>query len=162
MMLSSDIKAQNVQFSVAIDVRNGITGSDPTDNKPALDLLLGYQMIDKNGMVVGLFYESFKEIEFTKYGFTLGYQVDVSERFKIIPDVEFGMIIRKDFDGFEGKGSFFTIGGNATFQYDISEHFALSMKTNISKRTDLDYMYGGDNWILSNFAVLTYKIFLNN
>jgi len=60
--------AQHVQFFAGADIRNAITGSAPTNNKPELDLLLRFDAIAESGLGIVAFYETFNAIEFQKWG----------------------------------------------------------------------------------------------
>jgi len=161
-LVSCSAKAQSINFSAGIDVRNAIIGSEPTNDNPELDLLLSCRMVSNKDVVISIQYETFKAISFTKYSFTLGYQFNPLNKINFTPNLEFGVISRKDFSDFKGEGSFFTVGCNFILEYDLSDSFNFGVNTNISHRTDLDYMYGGKNYILSNFIVLTYVIPIGN
>ena len=50
LLLTTSIYAQDnyMSFSAGIDVRNALFGSEPTNNKPALDYQLQFAMVDRN------------------------------------------------------------------------------------------------------------------
>ena len=69
LLITSFTFAQgHVQFIAGADIRNAITGSDPTGNNPELDLLLRLDAIAESGLGIVAFYETFNAIEFQKWG----------------------------------------------------------------------------------------------
>jgi hypothetical protein len=151
-----------VAFSTSFDVRNAIVGSEPTNNNPELNFILGFQMVGKS-VEVGIFYESFKSIEFSRYGLNAGYQFPIIEKLTITPSLQFSIIDRKEvYQKYKGSGSFLSYGGNINIRYEIVENITIGLRSECVARTDLNYLYGGSNYIFSNYLEIGYKINLNN
>jgi hypothetical protein len=157
--------AQNnpyVAFSASVDVRNAIVGSQPTENNPELNFILGFQMVGKS-VEVGIFYESFKSIEFSRYGVNAGYQFPIIEKLTITPSLQFSMISRKEVEQeYYGEGCFLSYGANLNIRYEIIDNLTIGLRSECVARTDLNYLYGGSNYIFSNYFEIGYKIPLNN
>jgi len=159
--ISFSMLSQNVQFSGALDLRNAIAGSEPTNNKPAFNALIGFQMIDHNGIEVGIEYESFSQIGYWDYSMSVGYQMPITERFKIVPNVSLTLISRdlaKADSEFYGTAGFLTFNANLGFRYELNDYFDIEFCSNLSPRPDMNYMYGGNHYVISNYGKLIYKI----
>jgi hypothetical protein len=148
-----------VSFSVGVDVRNALIGSQPTNNKPEVDYLIGFNMISYNRFDVGIFYENFNRIKFTRYGASVGYQLPITEKLTLTPAVEFSLINRGEVEReFEGNGGFISYGVNCKLQYPILNNLDVSLKGNFIKRNDLSYLYGGTNLLFSGYFEFVYKL----
>jgi len=153
------VSGQNVSFSAGVDVRNAFVGSQPTQNKPEVDYLLGFNMISFNRFDVGIFYENFNRIKFTRYGCSVGYQLPITEKLIVTPSIEFSLINRGEVEKeFSGNGGFMSYGLNCKVQYEILDNFCIGLKGNYIKRNDLSYLYGGTNLLFSGYLELAYKI----
>ena len=83
LMLSFTCFAQKegyVYFSGAVDIKNAIVGSNPTKNKPELDLIYQFGMVGNN-IEVNIGYENFKVINFDKYSIAVGYHFPLYANF---------------------------------------------------------------------------------
>lgn len=88
LLLSAVTFAQgHLAFVAGADIRNGIQGSDPTGNKPELNLLVRFEAITESGLGAVVFYEGFKAIEFQKYG------VGFKQEFKLKEKLTVGYIL---------------------------------------------------------------------
>lgn len=153
------VSGQNVSFSAGIDVRNAVIGSKPTHNKPEVDYLLGFNMISDNRFDVGIFYENFNRIKFTRYGFTVGYQLPITEKLIVTPSFEFSIINRNEVErDFYGSAGFMSYGLNCKLQFEVLDNFCVGLKGNYIKRNDLSYLYGGTNLLFSGYFEVTYNI----
>jgi hypothetical protein len=132
-------------ISLQLDGKNAIVGSAGTENKPEIDLLFKMGVLGNKGFKVGLIYENFKAIDFNKYCVDLGQRIPVTESLLLIPSLEAGWIERY-------KLNTWTIGANIECIYMINDNLGISATTNLSARTDLDYLYGGNNWNFSNYV----------
>ena len=149
--------SQNIQFSTGVDIRNAIQGSKSTNEKPAIDVLYEFSMIDHNGIEITISYESFKAIKFDKYSIQVGYQFIPLERIKIIPSVSYNLI------GRWGKewgtvSSHLAFGANLGLRYEINNNFDIELMAQGLNRVDLNTMYGGNNNRISGILKLIYKI----
>ena len=77
----------HVQIIAGADIRNGIVGSDPTNNNPELDLLLRFDAIAESGLGIVAFYETFNAIEFQKWG------IGFKQEFKLLDKLTLSYII---------------------------------------------------------------------
>lgn len=135
--------------SLSADVRNAIIGSTPTNNKPEMDFILRAGVISNKGLKVGILFEKFDAIGFNKYGFEIGQRIG-NEKLQLIPAVELGWIERC-------KMNSWTVGANTEILYFLNNNLGITATCNLSWRTDLNEMYGGNNWKFSNYIGLIYK-----
>jgi hypothetical protein len=154
LLLVSAFGFSQPYVSTSLDARNGIIGSDPTKNKAELDILIragvvAFEGVGKN-VKVGFVYEKFNAIDFKKYAFEIGYNFD-GTRVVIQPSLEFGFIERDYLN-------YWTYGGNLDFIYYFRDsNIGLIATCNLSSRTDLNALYGGNNYKFSNYIGLIYK-----
>lgn len=131
-------------ISASADFRNAIIGSNPTNNKPELDLLIRAGAISNKNLLIGMIYERFKAIEYNKYAVEIGQRIG-ENKLQFTPTLEFGWIERYSMNSW-------TIGANLYITYNLNEKFAILVTNNLQWRTDLNELYGGDNW-RPNFAI---------
>jgi hypothetical protein len=145
-------KDNYISFSGGLDLRNVIIGSDPTNNKSAIDYNLQFSMVDRN-VEVSVGYESFTKIQFDKYFIGIGYHFPLylyafqrSIKTTFIPSIEPSLINRWGTWGgglsFNEPSSHLSIGGNLAFRWDINDKFAFEYSLNALPRTDLNAKYG--------------------
>jgi hypothetical protein len=137
-------------LSISADLRNGIVGSKPTNNKPEADLLFRAGVISNKDLKVGVLYENFKSIGFQKYGFEIGNQIKFTNRLIIVPTIEVTIIVRENLNHLNA-------GLNAEIIYMLTDNLGISTIANYSTRTDLNYYYGGDNYKFSGYAGLIWR-----
>lgn len=132
--------------SVAIDVRNGIVGSNPTNNTPELDLLFQAGLVGDN-WEVNIVYESFKAIHFDKYSIGVGYHIPLYGRIGnkviktiLIPSIEPSLIGRWGQE-WGTTSSHLAIGGNISLRWFLSDKIAVEWLINGLTRTDLKAGY---------------------
>jgi hypothetical protein len=148
---------QNVQVSAGVDIRNAITGSDATKGKSELDMMYQFAMVSNKGVEVGILYEEFKAISFERYGVQLGYQINVLDRVKIVPAINYNIIGR--YGGNWGNASsHLAFGANIGLRYSISDSFDIEYNGELLNRVDLNTKYGGNNNIYSGQLKVIYKI----
>lgn len=172
-------KENYLSFSGALDARNLISGSAPTNNKSALNYLLQFSMVSKN-FEVNVGYERFSMIQFSKNTIGFGYHIPLHARIgnktiksTIIPSLEPTLINRWGTWGggisYEQKSSHISVGGNLAYRIHLSDSIALEYHFNALPRVDLSSMYGsvstkdkksanGIPIIGSNYFKLVYKI----
>jgi hypothetical protein len=148
---------QNIQFSAAIDARNAIAGSVPTNNKPSFNYILEFAMVSCKGIEVTIGYESFKAIKFDKYNIQVGYQFEPLERLKIVPSVSYNLIGRYG-EIWGTTSSHLALGANLALRYELSDSFDIELMAQGLNRVDLNARYGGNNNKVSGFVKLIYKI----
>lgn len=123
---------KHYQFvSIGIDARNAIIGSEPTENKPALDL--NFKAGVQSGVAeVSVFYETFKRIDFQAYGLNLNVVSEtVYENLTIASGIEFGSINRAI------NSNYLMVGINIEPRYKITEHLSVGALFNYRLRNDL-------------------------
>lgn len=163
LLLTSPLYAQHIYFASGLDVRNAIIGSNFTNNNPELNLLLKFGMVSNNNIEITISYETFNVIDYTKFTFGIGYHIPLTHNLKLIPTVEYGLITRTDNWG--GGISYKTDNSahlapsiSIPLRYDINDNFAVELQGNLTQRTDLNTMYGGNNYIYSNYLNIIYKL----
>ncbi|MEM0575670.1 hypothetical protein [Flavobacterium polysaccharolyticum] len=172
-------KENYLSFSGALDARNLISGSDPTNNESALNYLLQFAMVSKN-FEINVGYERFSMIQYSKNTIGFGYHIPLYARIgamniksTIIPSIEPTLINRWGKWGggisTEQKSSHLTVGANLAYRIHISDSIAIEYLFNALPRVDLCAMYGsastkdkksanGIPIIGSNYFKLVYKI----
>ncbi|RTY84646.1 hypothetical protein EKM05_14180 [Flavobacterium sp. GSP27] len=145
-------KDNYISFSGGLDLRNAIIGSDPTNDKSAINYNLQFSMVDRN-VEVSVGYESFNKIQFDKYFIGLGYHFPLylyafqrSIKTTFIPSIEPTLINRWGTWGggisFNEPSSHLSIGTNLSFRWDVNDKFAFEYSLNALPRTDLKAKYG--------------------
>lgn len=170
-----------IAFSAAFDVRNAITGSKPTGNESALDLLMQFSMVS-NDVEVNIGYETFPRLDFVKYTIGVGYHTHFYGHFLgksihtiFIPSIEPTLINRRDNwgggIGHSQVSSHLSLGLSLGLRWDLSKGFSVEYLFNALPRTDSKAMYGntmdstrgrlsvsGVPIVGSNFIKMVYKI----
>ena len=145
-------KENYLSFSGALDARNLISGSNPTNNESALNYLLQFAMVSKN-FEVNVGYERFSMIQYSKNTIGFGYHIPLHTRIgnlniksTIIPSIEPTLINRWGKWGggisYEQKSSHLTVGANLAYRIHISDSIAIEYLFNALPRVDLSAMYG--------------------
>lgn len=162
----SQEKESYIAFSTAIDIKNAILGSKPTNNNPAVDLLFQFAMVGKN-VEVNLGYENFNTIHFDKYTLGVGYHFPLygyvfGKEIKtiLIPSIEPTLIDRWGKE-WQCTSSHLSIGGNLAFRWNLSDAIAAELLINALPRTDLSSRYPELHTtvpiIYSNYLKILYK-----
>jgi hypothetical protein len=151
-----------VQYvSVLADVKNGIVGSDPTSNKPALDIIILAGATDKNGIAVEIGYENFQAIKFSKMYFGVGYTlIHWSKKLECVLSVE-PTYITRDW-GEYGKVTYTTIGASSRATYKLSDNLGVSALGNVLLREDNADRYSISTPKVYSFYIGIVYYFLNN
>jgi hypothetical protein len=136
--------------AISADLRNGIVGSYPTNNKPEADLLCRAGMISNKGLKIGALYETFTAIDFQKYGFEIGQQIKITNHLIAIPTIEATIIIREHLN-------FLNAGVNGELIYMLTKNLGISAIAKYSTRTDLNYYYSGKNYKFSGYVGLVWR-----
>ncbi|MFY8112196.1 MAG: hypothetical protein ACOVKP_09325 [Flavobacterium sp.] len=172
-------KENYLSFSGALDARNLVSGSEPTNNKSGLNYFLQFAMVSRN-FEINIGYERFDMIQFSKNTIGLGYHIPLYARIGsmhiksvIIPSIEPTLINRWGNWGggisVEQKSSHLSIGANLAYRIHISDSIAVEYLFNALPRVDINAMYGNSNWkerrsingipiVGSNYIKLVYKI----
>lgn len=163
LLIANVAQSQNVYFSAGIDVRNAIAGSKPTNNKSELDLNLKFGLVSNKGIEITVNYEKFNAIDFSRFSFGLGKQIEINDKFKVVPTLEYGLINRSgDWGGGlstkNNNSSHLGWGISLPIRYEINDNFAVELQSQLLQRVDINTKYGGNNFVLSNFVNLVYKI----
>lgn len=158
---------QYIYVSGAIDVRNATIGSEPTNNKPALDMLYQFGMVGQN-IEVNIGYETFNAICFDKMTIGVGYHFPLYGRIGhtviktvLIPSIE-PTIIGRWGDEWQCTSSHLSIGGNLSLRWHLSDKIGLELLSNFLPRTDLSTRYPELHFsvpiVISNYLKIIYKI----
>ena len=167
LLLATTTQAQ-IYVSTGIDIRNAITGSEPTNMQPALDIITKVHLVGKN-VECTIQYERFSKIGFDKFAFGVGYQFPLygnafgkTIKTTVIPSFEPTLIGRwktLNSGDFDSRSSHLSLGGSMTIKWDISERFSFGIVGNMLYRTDLAAKYNTKVPIVySNYLTLFYKI----
>jgi len=150
-------------FSVGVDCKNAIVGSEPTNNKPAFDGIFRFGMIGSvpahnTKIEVSVGYESFKRIRFDRYIVAVGVNLFPFRKVVIVPSWE-GSIIGRWGSEWQGISSHLAVlGGSLGIRYEITDNINLEFLTAVLDRVDLNTKYGGSNIRISNSLTLIYKL----
>ena len=163
LLISNVAQSQNLYFSAGIDVRNAISGSKATDNRSALDLNFKFGLVSNKCTEITINYEKFNVIDFSRFSFGVGQQIEITHKIKVVPTLEYGLINRSGNWGGglsqdDGKSSHLGFGFSLPIRYEINDKFAIELQSQLLQRTDINTKYGGNNFVLSNFVNLVYKI----
>ena len=161
MLLTTIATAQTIDFGLSLDVRNALIGSKPTNNKQAIDAIFTFDMVGYNdGVKLGLLYESFPKIGFSRYGFNVGHNFSLDSKWKVTPQI--GLYdVQRDWSKTENdtkETSSICYSVANMLSYRLTEEWQVGLFTEIMNRTDLNNYYGGTNIRVSNYASIVYKI----
>lgn len=157
LFISVSCFSQNIYLSVGADVKNGILGSKPTNNKPAFDGIYRFGMIGDRIECVAS-YENFNRIKFDRYYLSVGYHIPITNKIIIIPAYEVSLINRWGNEWQTTSSHLAFLGANIAFRYKASNKISLEFLTAILNRVDLNTRYGGNTFKISNSINLIYKI----
>lgn len=161
ILISSFVLAQEKDHYVAV-----LTGLD-VKNATELDVVTKFIMVGQ-GFEVNIVFESFQKISFSKFGFGVGYQIQLyayigNKEIKtvFIPSVEPSLINRWG-EEWQCSSSHLSIGLNASFRWFFNDHLGAEILINALPRTDLQARYPEINSnapvVVSGFACLVWKI----
>jgi hypothetical protein len=136
--------------AISADLRNGILGSNPTQNKPEADLLFRAGMVSNKGLKIGALYETFPAIDFQKYGFEIGQQIKITNKIIAIPTIEATIIIRESLN-------FLNAGVNGELIYMLTKNLGISAIANYSTATDLIYYYDSKRFRFSGYIGFVWR-----
>jgi len=165
-------KESYFSLSSKFDVKNAIVGSEPTNNKSALDLHLNANMV-KNNFELSMGYETFHTIGFEKYSVDFGWhfpryipifnkEIDIT----IVPSIGFSMINRYDLGIKSITGEtlnrmgFVAIQGNLSFRVPLTDTILLDYTIEAQGRPDREFLYPEttkSSVIFSNLVGIHYK-----
>lgn len=163
LLATATMQSQNVYFSTGLDLKNAITGSEATNNKPSYNGIYTFGMVDSKGFEVSITYEQFKRLDFNRFSFGVGKSIALAKDIDLIPTLEPTLINRSD-DWGGGLGykdnpsSHLTLGVSLPIRYDLNDNFAVELYSNYMYRTDIATKYGTDGNRFSFFGKLIYKI----
>ncbi len=174
LLLSCSVYAQKdnyISFSAAIDIKNGLVGSKPTNCEPKLDVIYQFSLVDRN-VEVNVSYELFNAIGFNKYSAGVGYHFKLygyvfknEIKTTIIPSIEPTLIGRwktKLNNDWYDSSSHMTLGANLEIKWDLNEKLSLGIQCNALPRVDLSSryrdVYDKAPVIFSNYFKISYKL----
>lgn len=172
-------KDNYISFSTGIDLKNAIVGSDPTQGKPAADLIVQFTMVSQN-IEVGIGAEIYPRLDYKRYFFGVGYHfplyayIDGNElKTTFIPTIEPCMIDRSATWGGafsdNNNSSHLSISLNLGFQWEVNDYIDIGYSVNFLPRTDLKAKFPANMWSedlkfadtpisISNFVKITLKL----
>lgn len=136
-------------IGLGLDLRNALVGSDPTNNKSALDLNFKVGAIH-NKMELLMFYENFDRITFQAYGLNINYVQPIASLTDITIGIEAGSIIRSS------NSNFLMAGGNLELRHQLND-FTIALQGNARIRPDIWYKNTSLPIRYSGFIVVYYK-----
>lgn len=176
---SATEKESYCSVSFSVDGRNAVMGSEPTNNKPSLDGVLGVHMVGNN-FEIGVSDELFNKLGFNRFSLNFGYHSqryiplgDKELDFCIVPFVGASTITRWGLGDREvklpsgetefryGKSSHIAVQGGLSFLTKITDRLLLDVTMELSTRPDLLYHYPTDNpksFVESNYVGIHYII----
>jgi hypothetical protein len=143
---------------IGADIRNGIIGSEATNNKPAFNGLYKIGFISNNGIRLNMTYENFNEIKFTRWGLEAGYVFELN-KFILHTTLELSTIERKLTTSHYYNGIIVLTGGcNIEIEYNLTDHFSISMVNQIIYRNDFRIYNTKEKFVNSVFVMVTFKL----
>lgn len=155
MLLISITATAQVKITATTDVVNAIVGSKPTNNEPALDLLVSARISDPySGFTIAPSFERFARIEYTKFGFGVGKTFKSGKRWEYTTLIEATQTIR-----YEKNITYIGYGILNYVDYKLNNTIYLTALMQTLKRTDIDKVYNTSNsYRVSGFLGLTLKL----
>lgn len=155
---TSNFYSQKQYLNVSVDIRNAIIGSNPSNNKPSLDIIILGGVTDKNGITLEAGYENFKAIKFSKIYFGIGYTfVHWSKKLECAVTLE-PTYITRDWGDDYGKVTYKSIGASSRVTYNVNDNFGVSLLGNVLLRTDNEDRYGiSTPKVFSAYLGITYS-----
>jgi hypothetical protein len=153
----------NLTFSQAFlkigaDVKNGIVGSQPTNDKPAFNGLYKIGFISNENIRLNMTFENFNEIKFTRWGLEAGYVFELN-KLNIHTTAEISTIERKLTTSHYYNGIIVLTGGaNLELEYDLTDHFSVSLVNQLIYRNDFRIYNARAQFLNSVFLVFSFKI----
>jgi hypothetical protein len=143
---------------IGADVRNGIIGSKPTDDKPAFNGLYKIGFISNDGIRLNISFEHFDEIKFTRWGLEAGYVFEF-KKFKLHTTLELSTIERKLTTSHYYNGTIVLTGGcNIEIEYNLTDNFSISMVNQLIYRNDFSIYNAKEKFVNSVFFMVTFKL----
>jgi len=149
-----------VAFNSSIDVRNAIVGSQPTENKPEVDLQFGANIHLGNGITFGLNYESFKAIGYYKASYQVGYVIEPFNKVRVHTYIEPELIMRRgDVENyFKINDNFLGLSVNSQITYEVLPSLYLGLRGGLEARGDLIAAGYKDYMVFNGHLVVEYLI----
>jgi hypothetical protein len=140
------------------DVRNGIIGSEATNNKASYNGMYKLGFISNENIRLNITFEHFDEIKFTRWGLEAGYVFDL-QKFKLHTTLEISTIERKLTTSHYYNGIIvLTGGGNIEIEYNLTENFSISMVNQLIYRNDFRIYNAKEKFVNSVFVMVTFKL----
>lgn len=99
-------------IAAGFDLRNAVSGSKPTNDRPELDYQLKAGAIYRN-VEIGIQFDNFPAIEYRQYSVYANYVVPVYRKLSVSARLEAGSIIR------EGNSKYLFYRCNTESRYDL-------------------------------------------
>jgi hypothetical protein len=142
---------------IGADVRNGIIGSEATNNKASYNGMYKLGFISNDGIRLNMTFEHFNEIKFTRWGLEAGYVFDL-QKFNIHTTLEISTIERKLTTSHYYNGIIVLTGGaNIEVEYNLTDNFSISMVNQLIYRNDFRIYNAKEKFVNSVFVMVTFK-----
>lgn len=142
---------------IGADIRNGIVGSSATNNKASFNGLYKIGFISNDGIRLNMTFEHFDEIKFTRWGLEAGYVFDL-HKIKLHTTLELCTIERKLTTSHFYNGIIvLTGGGNIEIEYNLTDHFSISLVNQVLYRNDFRIYNAKEKFVNSVFVMVTFK-----
>ena len=118
------------------DVRNGIIGSEATNNKASFNGMYKIGFISSQNIRLNMTFEHFNQIKFTRWGLEAGYVFEF-KKFNIHTTTEISTIERKLTTSHFYNGIILLTGGaNIEMEYPLTENFSISLVNQLIYRNE--------------------------
>jgi len=153
-------------LTVTADLRNGITGSEPTNNEKQLDIIAKAGVVAYSGALknvkVGIIYERFNVLDFTKHCAELGYDFkNLNLHGELwIRNTKLFDFSKLDFQASAEGGwiqryevNFWTYGANLDVIYFLNDNLGVVFYYNFSKASDTDGIWNEKGNFRNNVSI---------
>jgi len=150
--------------SISIDGRNAIFGSQPTENKPELDLQLSAELHLGNGLTWGFHYEQFPKIGYSKLSCGAGYVFEPINKIRVHANLETELIFRRGEmveQYFQHNDTFIGVSVNYKVLYEIVPNLYTGIRIGEQLRGDLKSAGYNDYFKFNGSVVFEYVIYID-
>lgn len=157
IFLSSFLTYSQGFVKIGADIRNGIIGSEATNNKASYNGMYKIGFISNENIRLNMTFEHFNEIKFTRWGLEAGYVFDL-QKLKLHTTLELSTIERKLTTSHYYNGIIvLTGGGNIEIEYNLTDHFSISLVNQLIYRNDFRIYNAKEKFVNSVFFMVTFK-----
>lgn len=145
-------------LKIGADIKNGIVGSKPTNDKPAFNGVYKIGFISNENIRLNMTFEHFNQIKFTRWGIEAGYVFELN-KLNIHTTAEISTIERKLTTSHYYNGLIVLTGGaNLELEYNLTDNFSVSLVNQLIYRNDFRIYNAKEKFVNSVFLSLNFKI----